>query len=558
MRKYINLVLVARACNSKHDMCIISWGNLYDCPFYTSFLQKVSLFLSTLLLIVSAQLSAQSVEFKVERLTDDTYRVVMKPSVTWTAPNNNTLGLQVTLLAPTGSLEITDLTGINGSWTDLPTVVAPTENPTKDYFVIYLVSSTPLPYTAGVETPLFTFKRVGVCTGTVELINNNTDPFMPPNSQSFNVGNYVATTGGGGSANNLWTANFGSTATCPRDCQIEYRLIALSSGKYQVSMIPKVNWSGVFATTATQQVTIRVPTGGFVATNVTNLVSGAAYAQTSRYDAPTENTSKDYLVFTLQNQGTRTLPYAANVEVPLFTFDNTGACGTGLVELMNNTTDAFKQPNGSSANVGQQITTVGGGVDVPICLSTDYSAACSTVPTNCQIEYRLIPLSAGKYQVSMIPKVNWSGVAATTATQQVTIRVPTGGFIASNLTNLVSGAAYAQTSRYNAPTENTTRDYLVFTLQNLGTMTLPYAANVEVPLFTFTNIGTCRAGNVELMNNTTDAFKQPNSRSANVGQQITTIGGGIDVPICLSTQYAVACPYTCPTTICLPVTVTRN
>ena len=344
----------------------------------------LDILLSILLLVGVAQLSAQSVEFKVERLTDDTYQVVMKPSVTWTAPNNNTLGLQVTLLAPTGSLEITDLTGINGFWSALPTVVAPSENSIKDYFVIYLASSTQLPYTAGVETPLFTFKRVGVCTGTVELINNNTDPFMPPNSQSFNVGNYVATTGGGGSANNLWTANYGSTATCPRPCQIEYRLIQLNSGKYQMSMIPKVSWSGILAKTATQQITIRVPTGGFVVSNLVNLVSGAAYAQTSRYDRPTENTGKDYLVFTLQNLGTTTLPYVANVEVQLFTFSNTGTCGNGNVELMNNVADAFRQPNGSSANVGQQITTVGGGVDVPICLSTQYSVACpSTCPTLC-------------------------------------------------------------------------------------------------------------------------------------------------------------------------------
>jgi hypothetical protein len=484
--------------------------------------------------------SAQSVEFKIERLTDDTYQVVMKPSVTWIAPDNNTLGLQVTLLAPTGSLQITNLTDVNGVWTVLPTVVAPTENPTKDYFVIYMPSSTQLPYTAGVETPLFTFKRVGACTGTVELINNATDPFMPPNSRSFNVGNYVATTGGGGSGNNLWTANFGSTATCPRDCQIEYRLIPLSTGKYQVSMIPKINLSGALATTATQQVTIVTP-NGFVATNVTNLVGGATYKQTSRYDAPTENTSKDYLVFTLQNLGTTTLSYAAGVEVPLFTFDNTGACGTGLVALMNNTADPFKQPNSRAANVGQQITTIGAGIDMPICLSTDNSAACAVVPKVCQIEYKLIPLSTGKYQVSMIPKVDWSGALATTATQQVTIVVPTGGFVASNVMNLVGGATYRQTSRFNAPTENTGKDYLVFTLQNLGTTTLSYAANVEVPLFTFTNTGSCGTGNVELMNNATDAYKTPNSGSSNVGQQLTTIGGGIDVPICLNTAYSAPC-----------------
>jgi hypothetical protein len=158
----------------------------------------------------------------------------------------------------------------------------------------------------------------------------------------------------------------------------------------------------------------------------------------------------------------------------------------------------------------------------------------------------------------MIPKVAWSGAAATTATQQVTIVVPTGGFVASNVVNLVSGAGYKQTSRFNAPTESTGRDYLVFTLQNLGTTTLPYAVNVEVPLFTFENVGLCGLTNVALMNNATDAFKSPNSRSANVGQQLTTIGGGIDVPICLNTLFSAACAVACPPKICLPVTVTRN
>ena len=185
----------------------------------------------------------------------------MKPDTTWIAPNNNTLGLQVTLLAPTGTLEITNLTNINGDWADLPAIVAPTENPVKDYFVIYLTSSANLPYTKNVETPLFTFQRTGLCRGAIELINNTTDPFIEPNSQSLNVGNYITTRGGGGSNNNLWRSNYGGAALCPnvvRSCEVEYKLIPLSTGKYQVSMIPKVTWAGALATTATQQITKRV------------------------------------------------------------------------------------------------------------------------------------------------------------------------------------------------------------------------------------------------------------------------------------------------------------
>jgi gliding motility-associated-like protein len=343
-------------------------------------------FLCLSLMCLSQTLIAQNIQLKVELLSDGiTYRVSMKPSVTWTAPNNLTLGAQITLLAPTGTFQLTNLTNINGVWSDLPVIVAPTENPIKDYFVISLGSSTALPYAANVETPLFTFQRSGACAGSIDLINNNTDPFMPPNSQSLNVGNYVATRGGGGSSKNLWSANYGGAATCPgavRSCEVEYKLVPLSTGKYQVSMIPKVTWAGVLATTATQQITVVVPTGGFKVANLTNLVANVRYMQNSRFDAPTENRTKDYLVFNLQSLGTRNLSYVANVEVPLFTFENNGTCGVGNVELMNDLTDAFRAPNSRSANIGAQLTTIGGGADVPICLNTNYLAGCSVACGN--------------------------------------------------------------------------------------------------------------------------------------------------------------------------------
>jgi hypothetical protein len=343
-------------------------------------------FISTLLycvcfLLAIQNVKAQGIEFKTELLSDGiTYKVSMKPSTTWTAPNNNTLGAQVTIVVQTGGFQMDNLTSINGVWDKLPTIVAPTERPSKDYIVVYLTTSTALPYTANTEIPLFTFQNTGVCTGILELIHNASDPFMPPNSQSFNVGNYISTRGGGGSSNNLWTGNYGATADC-RPCKIEYKLTPLSTGKYQVSMIPKTTWLGALAITATQQVTIVAPTGGFQAANLTSLVAGVNYSQSSRFNAPSENPTKDYLLFTLNNLGTTNLTYTANVEVPLFTFTNSGSCTSGNIELMNNLSDPFRLPNSRSANVGQQLTTVGGGVDMPICLNTSYTAPCNKPPT---------------------------------------------------------------------------------------------------------------------------------------------------------------------------------
>ena len=149
-------------------------------------------------IFISATVSAQSVQFKVELLPDGiTYRVSVKPSVTWTAPNNTVLGAQVTVLVPTGAFQVTNVIGINGAWTSTPKISAPAENPAFDYFVFYMQNSPAMPLTANVETPLFTFQRSGACSGAVELINNNLDAFMPPNSLSLNVGNDFTTVGGG-------------------------------------------------------------------------------------------------------------------------------------------------------------------------------------------------------------------------------------------------------------------------------------------------------------------------------------------------------------------------
>jgi hypothetical protein len=157
-----------------------------------------------------SQLStAQNVQFKIELLKDGvTYQVSMLPSTTWQAPNNNTLGAQITLVAPSGGGEVTQVNPINGDWKALPVIVAPAENTQKDYLVIYLTESTALPFKSNVETPLFTFQQEKRVPGQlVALVNNNIDPFMPPNSLNLNIGNYITTRGGGGSSNNLWTMN---------------------------------------------------------------------------------------------------------------------------------------------------------------------------------------------------------------------------------------------------------------------------------------------------------------------------------------------------------------
>jgi hypothetical protein len=178
---------------------------------------------------------------------------------------------------------------------------------------------------------------------------------------------------------------------------------------------------------------------------------------------------------------------------------------------------------------------------LPYTVSSSCAEFYGQTATGLCVDYKLIPVSTNKYQVSMIPKVGWTGTQATTLSQQITLIVPTGDFLVSNLTNLVSGVTYEQTSRFNAPTENPTKDYLVFTLKELGTTNLTYIPDTELPIFNFSNAGSCTSGNVELMNNLTDPFRMPNSSSANVGQQLKTLGSGINAAICLNTNYSTPC-----------------
>ncbi len=491
-------------------------------------------------------MSAQTVQFKVALLPDGiTYRVSMKPSVSWSAPQNNVQGAQVTLLAPTGGFQISNFTNISGFWTVVPTVVAPIENPGFDYFNIYLASSTAMTFVAGQETHLFTFQKSGNCTGAVELINNNTDPFMPPNSQSLNVGNYIATQGGGGSGNNLWISNYdqGHAICANPSCLLKYKLTQNGS-TYKVSMISLVTWNAPDNTVASMQVTVKTPTGGFQMGNITNFIGNAQFAQTSHFPN-LANSGNDYFAFTLQNAGTTGIPFQQGQEVDLFTFENTGTCGAGgNVFLMDNLNDP--NSNNQNANVGQQVTTLGyGSNDAPICLDASFSAPCTAPAPTCLMQYQLLPLGNGKYQFAVIPNITWNnGTANITSSMQVTVKAPTG-FAVSNLVNL-TGATFALTSTYANPTQDPgNNDYFSFTLQNQGTNANAYNIGVTLPLFTFENTGDCGGGGAVLLIDENDPFLPPAS-NANVGQQMTTLGyGANDVPICLAANSSAACSATC-------------
>jgi len=165
-------------------------------------------------------------------------------------------------------------------------------------------------------------------------------------------------------------------STKDTDCVYTYILEA-KNGQFTVSILSNQTINPPYHTTATAQVTLKVPTGNFQVTNLENLVEGVEFSQNGRSNAPNENTAYDYVVFGLASFGTRNLRYQKDGTIPLFSFENGGDCTGQPIVLMENFTDPFYPPNSERANVSQQITVAKTGADLTIvCIDSNSVSDC--------------------------------------------------------------------------------------------------------------------------------------------------------------------------------------
>lgn len=129
------------------------------------------------------------------------YTVSVIPSVTWVPPMSVTSGATITLRANTGKFQLSDFQSITGVWISTGVFVSPSEAPNFDYFTFALQLALPsVTYNNGVKLPLFSFKNVLGCTA-IEIIDNQSDPFLEPNSQNISITNYFSIVGAGAGAN---------------------------------------------------------------------------------------------------------------------------------------------------------------------------------------------------------------------------------------------------------------------------------------------------------------------------------------------------------------------
>lgn len=517
------------------------------------------------------------VAFKVELLSDETtYQVSIRSDETWNAPLNTVSTAQVSLIVPTGGFTVSNVQSINGLWSNNATVVAPMENPDTDYLIFGLQGATSnITFETGVVTPLFTFENSGACTGPLELLENDVDPFFPPNSQNVNVGNQMSVIGAG--FGNAYTENIDVGGA---DCENPGNGGGSGGGGDPTgNPSPEGEDQGNCDDITISNVFEMSPSMCGVADGQIMIIASSPIFS---------------LQFSIDGgdnwQDTPTFPgLAAGDFFEILVRDNAGICteewgileldaplaavvisqvptnpGCGLTdgsiaieaESENNEPIEFSIDNGATWQASGTFTDLGPGTYPAYVrnLTTNCETFineyvlvedCTGGPSDCKITYHLDKVG-DQFQISLTPEETYTFPNNFMSSAQMTFKVLTGTFEPGAILSQFPSVSWG-VSIYRAPAEDPDYDYISIGLTSGATSDVPFNAGQKVQLYSFENVGDCTGGEVIFMDNATDPFFPPNSLSANVGQQITVAGGGADIPICVSAGVA-----DCPTGPCDP------
>jgi len=235
-----------------------------------------------------------------------------------------------------------------------------------------------------------------------------------------------------------------------------------------------------------------------------------------------ENTT---VVTTVTASGTAPITYSivGGADAALFTIDE----NTGVLSFItapdyeapadsggDNVYDVMVQASNSAGTNGQTIA---------VTVTND------PADDNAGIEYKLVYNSTtGLYEIWMRATTTPT-LPGTTGTAQVTVKalhiMGSGIFSPTNITAQIADTDWAIGSRTDAPTADTSADYISFALDfpTFNNGAINWQGGQEILMVTFANGGVC-AGSVTLMENS-DPFNTPPN---NPGQQIDVFGLGSD------------------------------
>lgn len=487
------------------------------------------------------------VQFKIALLADNTtYEVSYVPTVDWAVAQTVTNTSQIVISMPTGGFNVTtaDITNLKGSWAvGNPIVRTPNESPQMDY--IYFNLQSPIvgtPFQSGVAIPVFQFTNSGSCTGAVELMNNDNDPFLPPNSQDINIGQQVGISGAGPGVN-AYTRNLdiGGADCSNTDCAI---------------LVNEINFTSPTACGVADGTISIVATNGNAIPLQYSINDGNSWENDGEYDGL--RAGEEFEIRVRDAIGNCDIDAGIlNLEAPLAAavsptdITHPSACGASDGEIKINATTENNAPleyshdNGSTFQLSDRFTGLGAGTYDLIVRNNsnncEVSAGQITLvdceggpPVGCQVEYQITHQNDGTYVVSLIPEDNYPVPSNQTNGARFTLKVPTGGFQIENLTSLVNGVNFSLGSRYDAPAEDSDFDYINVDLASAGTQAIIYEQDQRTDLFSFENTATCVQDSVGLMDNETDPYAAANN---DVGQELLLTGtepAGLNVCVAAS------------------------
>ncbi|MBI1224690.1 MAG: T9SS type B sorting domain-containing protein [Bacteroidetes bacterium] len=135
-----------------------------------------------------------SINSELELMPDNFYQISIVTDASFVATANLEM-VQVAVKVPTNFFQIHNLTNLlpgQFSFGNTTRFDGPLEDQNHDYIQFRLnAASTGLNLQPGVKIPLLKFANGGSCQGDSIFLVKNDDAFLPPNSQSANIGSYV-------------------------------------------------------------------------------------------------------------------------------------------------------------------------------------------------------------------------------------------------------------------------------------------------------------------------------------------------------------------------------
>lgn len=142
--------------------------------------------------------------------------------------------------------------------------------------------------------------------------------------------------------------------------QVKFNLSYLEATKtYTVSVVPEVSWQSPKNIVASAQIVLRIDADKELIPGITSLTPGLTWADNAYVEQPNGAPGHSFVCISLVNGPTSQIALAADEEVPLFSFINTGNGCAGKVTMLANDDPMVQAVRSAGLNITQHFAALG-------------------------------------------------------------------------------------------------------------------------------------------------------------------------------------------------------